>query len=139
MGRQSAKGNPWAARERKISFCNGDDGWIFAAHHSFLPGECFVGIFVRWIFGASFLGESRGNPPQSPQQNSIRIWELRGQNPHCKGTRLWQVANMFACRICLMRSIQVPRSCFPSLIPGRYWHQNIKECQHFEVLIFSKF
>ena len=36
----------------------------------------------RWVFWAFFLGKNRRK--KSIAKFKIGIWELRGQNPHCK-------------------------------------------------------
>ena len=55
-----------------------------------VPGEFCGGIF-GWNFSGLFPWRKTGgkNPPKNPPGNvQIRIWEFRGQNPHCKDPAL---------------------------------------------------
>ena len=49
----------------------------------FFPGE-FCGGFSGGFFGAFLLGNRGKIHPKIHGKIQIRVWELRGQNPHCK-------------------------------------------------------
>ena len=59
----------------------------------------FPGEFCRGFFGPFFLWKKGGkNPPKMHGKIQIRIWEFRGQNPHCKNLPLPKVFSLRSCR-----------------------------------------